>query len=230
MTNDPDRYFKAIDQTWPASAYVRRDGWLLRDGRGGGKRVSAASRLERDATLDSALDWFDGRNETPLFMIGPKDADLDQSLGQQGYSIVDPTDLLSIDPNQIAEETEVLFQNSVSVEARQIWEQGGIGQARIDVMERAKGPKFYMELPKKAVGFFAVSDAIAMVHALEVSKHARRQGCGAMLMKAAAFQAKELGAGELVVLTVKANQPAQSLYRNFGFRGVSQYHYRLASG
>ena len=37
------RLYDTIDGTWPAARYVTDGPWLLRDGQGGGKRVSAAS-------------------------------------------------------------------------------------------------------------------------------------------------------------------------------------------
>jgi hypothetical protein len=37
------RYFDVVDATWPPHAITRTGPWLIREGRGGGKRVSAAS-------------------------------------------------------------------------------------------------------------------------------------------------------------------------------------------
>ena len=41
-TAAPD-WFATIDGTWPAAAYHRLGPWTLREGRGGGSRVSAAT-------------------------------------------------------------------------------------------------------------------------------------------------------------------------------------------
>ena len=67
-----------------------------------------------------------------------------------------------------------------------------------------------------------------MLHALEVSKAARRQGYGKQAMEIAIEWASQQGAAELVVLTVKENFAAQHLYRGMGFKDVAQYHYRQA--
>ena len=37
--------FAAVDATWPAAEDTQVGGWTIRDGRGGGQRVSAASGI-----------------------------------------------------------------------------------------------------------------------------------------------------------------------------------------
>ncbi len=54
MTPDLPRLFEVVDHTWPAARRWTENGWTLRDGQGGGKRVSAATRLAPDADIELA--------------------------------------------------------------------------------------------------------------------------------------------------------------------------------
>jgi GNAT superfamily N-acetyltransferase len=116
---------------------------------------------------------------------------------------------------------------------RETWAAGGIGPARQAVMERVAGPKTailgrHNDKPAGA-GFCAIHDGTAMVHALEVPPHQRRNGMGAWMMRQAAFWAAEQGATEITVLCTKRNEAANGLYASLGMALVGQYHYRILS-
>jgi GNAT superfamily N-acetyltransferase len=112
----------------------------------------------------------------------------------------------------------------------EIWADGGIGPARLAIMDRAKGPKISLfgRITDKPAGsaFVAVSDDIAMLHALEVAPEHRRKGLAAIMMRAAADWAQGQGATWFSVLVTRENQAAQGLYASLGFEPVGQYHYR----
>ena len=114
---------------------------------------------------------------------------------------------------------------------RDIWAAGGIGPARVAVMERAAGPKTGIlgrisDSPAGAA-FCAIHDGIAMVHALEILPANRRKGLGVWMMRQAAFWAKANGADWMSVLCTKANDAANGLYASLGMQLVGQYHYRI---
>ena len=77
------------------------------------------------------------------------------------------------------------------------------------------------------VAFVAVAGEIAMVHAVEVLAHQRRQGVAQWIMRQAALWAETQGATTLAVLCTKANVPALGLYSALGFVPSGRYHYRL---
>ena len=54
---------------------------------------------------------------------------------------------------------------------------------RLNVMARTKALKTYVTINNIAVAFVAIHNAIAMVHALEVSKINQRQGFGRKIMQ-----------------------------------------------
>ena len=115
-----------------------------------------------------------------------------------------------------------------------IWQAGGIGPERIKVMERVKGPKTGIlgrlnDSPAGAA-FVAIHEGIAMLHALEVLPHQRRQSMGVYAMRQAAFWARDKGASHIAVVCTQDNAGANALYSSLGMSRVGQYHYRKEGG
>ena len=54
MIPKPEAIFKVLDATWPAARQFTHEGWTLREGAGGGQRVSAATADTATADLASA--------------------------------------------------------------------------------------------------------------------------------------------------------------------------------
>ncbi|WP_300033469.1 GNAT family N-acetyltransferase [uncultured Roseobacter sp.] len=236
MTPDAPTLFAAVDATWPAAAVRRAGPWLIREGRGGGKRVSAATAEapvgEQDLALAEAQMLALGQQ--PLFMIRAGEETLDGLLAARGYAIVDPVSLLvmpvaGLTDAPVPPVTAFTIWEPLAI-MREIWAAGGIGPARIDVMNRAETKTAVLlrwnEKPA-GTGFVALSGDVAMVHAVEVLAHQRRQGVAAWIMRAAAFWAADQGARHIAVLCTQANGPANALYSALGFAPAGQYHYRM---
>ena len=231
----PDRLFEAIDATWPAARAIREGPWLLREGRGGGKRVSAATALGPVAADDIpvAENAMRRLTQTPLFLIRNGEEDLDAALVLHGYEIVDPVAVMVLPVDALTDKpippvTAFTIWEPLAIMA-EIWAEGGIGPARLDVMGRAAVKTAILARWKDkpaGVGFVAVDRDIAMVHAVEVLPGQRRQGVAQWIMRRAAFWAREQGAETLAVLCTRANKPALSLYSALGFETAGQYHYR----
>ena len=84
--------WEALDRTWPAASTRCAGGFLVREGAGGGKRVSAASldgTLER-TDFKEAERAFASLGQPPLFMVRGADTALDYALAEERYKIVDP--------------------------------------------------------------------------------------------------------------------------------------------
>ncbi|REJ61811.1 MAG: GNAT family N-acetyltransferase, partial [Proteobacteria bacterium] len=112
-----------------------------------------------------------------------------------------------------------------------MWAEGGISDARVNVMKRVHGPKTsilarWNDHPA-GVGFAAIHGNDAFVHAVEIRNHQRQQGVARWLMKQAAFWAAEQEASRLNVACTKANMAANALYRSIGMKVVGEYHYRM---
>jgi GNAT superfamily N-acetyltransferase len=210
---------------------------MLRNGAGGGKRVSAATAEGdwRPEDLSAAEKAMRMLGQDPLFMIREGEDTLDSALSARGYEIIDPVNLWLC---PIGDLTDVCVPRVTAFSIweplaimRDIWSAGGIGPSRVAVMERASVPKtgIFGRITDKPAGtaYCAISGGVAMVHALEIAKAHRRKGMGVWLMRQAAHWANANGAEWLSVLCTQANVGANGLYASLGMQVVGQYHYRI---
>lgn len=236
MKPDVAQLYDVIDGTWPAAQTRRLGPFLLRQGDGGGQRVSAATALApvNPPQIEAAEAAMLEMNQPRLFQIRQGDAALDAMLQQRGYGIKDPVNLY------VAPLDMLLTQRPPPVMTFCIWEplaiqidiwaKAGIGPARIAVMRRAKGPKTAIlgrinDHPG-GTAFVAIHEHIAMVHAVEVLADQRKQGMAGWFMRTAAHWAQQHGATHLSVVCTQANAGANALYASLGMALVGQYHYR----
>ena len=230
--------FDVIDATWPAAQMLRDGAFVLRNGQGGGKRVSAASLVETGFSgpdIDHAETAMTRMGQDPLFMIRGGDMALDAALAARGYDVIDPVNLYII-PAQDLAQTRPPKVCMFSVWPRlaiqeDIWARAGIGPARLAVMDRAQGPKttILARWNDKPAGttYVACHDHTAMLHALEILPAHQRQGLGRIVMNHAAFWALEQGMTHVATLCVNTNLPANGLYSSLGMKVVEHYHYRI---
>ena len=241
MMPDARRLYRATEVTWPPRKAIEAGPWILRDGAGGGKRVSAATqRAAFDAAIDipAAEQAMRLMGQPPLFMIRDGDTALDRTLAARNYAVADPVNLYVCPVQNLADRPVPLVMAFAVWEPlaimRELWAQGGIGDARLQVMERAAGPKtglFGRIADKPAgVGFCALDGDVAMVHALEIAAPFRRNGLAAWMMRQAAHWASDWGAAWMAVLCTTRNEAANALYRGLGMQCVGSYHYRIAPG
>lgn len=225
----PETLAEIMEATWPPARAWRQGPFLCRDGAGGGKRVSAAS-CEDASWTEADLDRLD----SPLVLIRPGDEPLDTALAARGWQNVDPVLAFAAPVSRLVADLPPLaaFPHWPPLEiARTLWAEGGIGPARLAVMERVSCPKAALlartgDRPS-AVAFVAVHGAEAMLHALEVRATLRRQGAGQTLVQAAANWAAAQGAQRLSLVVTRHNLAASALYTRLGMQVVGQYHYRM---
>lgn len=232
----PARLAALAEATWPPAATHRAGPWLIREGQGGGQRVSAASPVGdwTDADIPTAEAAMRALGQHPLFVLHPADAALDAALAARGYALHDPVVAYAAPTAELgAEEPSFLstFPHwpPLSV-TRQIWAEGGIGPARVAVMDRVTGPKTAIlgRTGDRAAGaaFVALHGNIAMLHALETVPALRRQRCAHNILRAAARWARDHGADTLALLVTERNAAARALYASLQMQVVGQYHYR----
>lgn len=236
MIPDLPTIHAAVEATWPPARRMSVGPVTIRDGRGGGKRVSAATARRPLAPdeLTRAEAAMRDLGQDALFQIRADDTDLDAELAAQGYRIVDPTNIHAAPVTALTVQTPPRVTTFAVWEPleimREIWAEGGIGPDRIAVMERAEGPKTGLfgrhDNRPAAAGFVAIHGPLAVVHALEVRPAHRRAGLGRWMMVQAAHWAARHGADHLAVLCTKANAAANGLYSSMGFALVGGYHYR----
>lgn len=225
-----------VDGTWPAARYERCGPFQLRQGQGGGSRVSAANLVGdvADGDIEAAEQMMLAMGQKRIFCLRPGDEALDAQLAQRGYTVLDPVNIYTCPVEHLTDlpipHVKVFEIWEPLAIMREIWAQGGIGPERLAVMERAPGPKTGLLLRQSdqpaGTGFIAIDNGIAMVHALEILPAHRRRGLGRWAMRAATFWALDNGAHTLSVICTKANDGANALYRSLGMQIVGEYHYR----
>lgn len=225
----PETLLAAAEATWPAAATRDIPGWRLRDGAGGGKRVSAASALVAAPDI-AALVAAGGR----LALVTEGQALLDAQFAALGWGMVDPVLALAAPVGDLAVPPPpvsafVVDRPPLAVQA-ELWAEGGIGAARLAVMARVRGPAVTLLARAQdrpaGTAFAAISGGICLVHAVHVTPALRRGGCARHMMQAAACWARAQGAQHLAVLVTTANAPARALYAGLGMVPVTRYHYR----
>lgn len=228
----PDLLATVMEATWPPASQRTLGPFVLRDGAGGGKRVSAAS-LD-GPLIDTDLDALEGAMAEPLMLVRAGQDALDAALEARGWRIVDPVVAYAAPVAQLTADLPRLtaFPHWPPLEiARAIWVEGGIGPARIAVMDRVTCPKAALlgriDDRSAGVAFVACHGAEAMVHALEVKEGHRRLGLGRNLLHSAANWAADQGAARLSLVVTRQNAAARALYARLGMEVVGEYHYRM---
>ena len=239
MTEPVPGLFDTIEATWPAAACHRVGPWSVREGQGGGKRVSSVTAHPgwRPEEIPQAEEACRALGQVPLFQVRPEDPLLDTVLADRGYAKIDPVDVLSCPVASLTTDLPRLAAipcwPPLAVQA-EIWAEGGIGPARLAVMDRAAEPKTallgrHADRPV-ATAFVSIQGQTALLHALEVSPKARCNGIGRTMMHGAANWAARHDARDLAVLVVSDNKAAQTLYAGLKMRPVGHYHYRIERG
>jgi GNAT superfamily N-acetyltransferase len=228
----PSLLAEVMEATWPPARRWSLGPFTLRDGAGGGKRVSAAS-LD-GAFTEADLAAVEAAMAEPLMLVRAGEDTLDAALDARGWRIVDPVVAYAAPVAQLVADLPGLtaFPHWPPLEiARSIWAEGGIGPARIAVMDRVTGPKAALlgriDDRSAGVAFVACHGTEAMVHALDVRDSHRRQGLGRNLVHAAANWADQQGATRLSLVVTRQNAAARALYARLGMEVVGEYHYRM---
>ena len=228
---------EVVQATWPPVTRFTDGPWTIRDGGGGGQRVSAATANApvSDSDIELAQAAMMALNQLALFMIREQDENLDRMLAARDYLVVDPVNLYAC-PIHIPTKSPAQKLSAFTIWPpleimRELWAEGGIGPARIAVMNRATGakPALLARIKSRPAGtaFVAIHHQIAMIHAIEVTKSLRRNGAGINIMRAAAHWAQHQGARYFSVLVTDAYAAANALYRKLGMTVVGHYHYRI---
>mgnify|MGYP001795945281 CR=1 FL=1 len=229
--------FPVLAATWPQRTFAEVGPFVVPEPDAGGNRVSAARLSDASGDTVEALDVVEAAMEVqgraPLFQVLDHQSTLEGALGARGYIARDHTDILVVEAKALAKVPppvtafDIWPPLAIQVE---LWAEGGIDAARLGVMHRAIGPKtsVFGRIKDQPAGaaYVAMDGDIAMLHALEITPHLRRNGLAAIMMEAAADWAVQNGAAWLSVLVTQENAAAQGLYASLGLKPVGSYHYR----
>lgn len=233
-----------MDRTWPAHSTHAAGCWQVREGRGGGLRVSsailapgaAAAGAGAGAEIALAEAAHQGLGQAPVFRLLDGDEDeADAALAARGYRIAEPTvlrhcalgPLAATPPERL---TAFPLWPPLAI-TEEIWTDAGIGPGRRAIMALAPGPRTAIlgRAGDRAGGaaFAAIAGDRVIVHALCVAPALRRQGLAQNLMRAAAAWGRDQGAAHIALAVGRANAPANALYDRLGLAAVGGYHYRI---
>ncbi|MDF0600636.1 GNAT family N-acetyltransferase [Psychromarinibacter sp. C21-152] len=234
---DARQLSRAVEATWPAARRVRAGPWTIRDGQGGGQRVSAATAEAPVSAADIALAEAEMQRlgQPCLFLVREGEDRLDRLLEEAGYRLHDPVALYAM-PVAALTDAPVPPVSAFTIWPplaimRDLWAAGGVGPARQAVMTRVSGDKTGVlartdDAPAGAA-FVACDGKTAMIHAIHVQPDLRRRGVATNIMRAAAHWAQDRGADTLSLAVTRANDAANRLYSSIGMQVVGYYHYRL---
>lgn len=236
---DARRIIAAMLATWPAATVTQAGAWTIREGKGGGNRVSCATENwpVTEADLPTAKSAMQALGQRPQVMIRPGEDGLDRLLENHGYRVVDPTNLYAISSAELAGDGQLPMGGGYAMwpplhKIREVWENGGIDAARQAIMERTPAPKTAILVRRGdytgGAAFVAIQDGIAMVHALHVLPDQRRKGAARQILKQAAIWAERHGAAITALAVTQGNTAANPLYAALGMSLVGKYHYRIA--
>lgn len=227
--------FEASEATWPPASARRLGPWTIREGQGGGKRVSAASAEGpvSEADLARAEAAMRELGQQPLVMVREGEDDLDRLLAAAGYRVVDPVVAYACPVADLANPPPPVSAFTIWEPLQmmiELWAELGVGPERLAVMHRAAVPKTAIlgRTRDRAAGvaFAAIHKKISMIHAVVVDPAQRRQKTAVNMMRAAACWAQDQGADYVAVLVTEANTAARALYASLGMQVVGNYHYR----
>jgi len=229
--------YEVCEQTWPCADKFDAGGFTIRNGRGGGKRVSAATLngALHDVKFDAAEAAMTALHQPMLFQLRDGEEELDTQLEGRGYQIIDPVNVYAASAETLATE---LPPRTVAIPAweplqvmKEIWAEGGLGPERIDVMMRADVKKtgFVSRWNDHPAGtaYLGMYQGISMLHALEIKQEQRRNGLARWVMRRAGFWTLENGGHTVSVICVKTNKAANALYKSLGMSLIGSYHYRI---
>lgn len=233
---DAEKLYDVIDGTWPAAAVRAQGPWLIREGKNGGQRVCAATATQPVTAddLPAAEAAMQALNQPRLFQVRDDQNALDQTLEDHGYAVVDPVNMWVAPVDDIATQfpppvTAFAVWEPLAIQI-DTWAKGDIGPGRIAVMERAPQPKTALlgRLNDSPAGcaYVGVHQDTAMLHAMYVLPHQRKQGMARWFIRLAGFWARDNGAKFLSVVCTQDNAAANTLYSELGMTLVGQYHYR----
>ncbi len=231
-----EELFAALEATWRPAGMRRIGPWRIRDGDGGGQRVTSttAEAPVDDSDIEVAENAMSQLGQSRIFMIRPGEDRLDAMLARRGYRIKDPvavhmaeTAPLAAVPLPRASVFHIYPPLEIMAE---LWTSAEVGPERLAVMKRVGNPKTALlarsgDRPA-GVAFAAVHERLVIVHAIFVSNTLRRRGVGSNILRAAARWAAKRGASHLALAATRANKTGSALYASNGMKILSGYHYR----
>lgn len=242
---DPDllrRIEQAAIWAWPPSETRSVQGWLLCIGGRGTRRLRSARTLDFAAGADvgraiAEVERLLGERGWPACfhladLVMP--ASLDAILAARGYDLVTPTSVMQVlMPALSVDEAVELHaratQPVMNAIADRHWSAAGRAE-RVEIFGRIRRPHRFalawVDGEPAAAGLGVREGDLAGIFAMRTQERFRGRGLAGKVLARLAGWARGEGATSLYLQVEDENEPAQALYRRFGFRRLYGYHYR----
>ncbi|MDP5274252.1 GNAT family N-acetyltransferase [Chengkuizengella axinellae] len=230
---------------WPALQTMYYDGWTLRFTNGYTKRANCIHTLQH-STYDLNLKIkqcehiYSTKKLNTIFKITPfsKPHLLDERLEEQGYSLIDPTSIQTLDLNTIKEPT--IDHVEIMEELSNIWidpfckmnkvvekHKTTMKQMLSNIVTKKCFISLYDENQIVACGLGVIERDYIGLYDIITEPKFRNQGFGEQLILNLLHWGKEHGAKYSYLAVVLSNKPALKLYSKIGYKEVYQYWYRV---
>ena len=231
----------------PPEKDVLLDGWHLRSTGGRTRRFNSVNfqgepsgNIPLDEKLSKVEQFYEARNQTPLFRITPlvEPTDLPDYLKARGYVSADETDVLAqtIDPDvrqkpypavEIASVLTPEWLDALALLTGKNEEQRHSFEEMLNRLEIQ--PLFAAYLTGTqitSVGFATVSDGIMGLFEFATAENFRRRGQAEAVVNALLQEAAERKLDTAYLQVVCANEAGQAFWRQMGFsQHVCTYYY-----
>jgi len=227
---------RLVDQAWPAAHVEDAHGWRLRYAYGVTKRANsvwaAAEPPDPAAAVAAAERFYFDRGLPAVFSVSPwsRPAGLDGLLHGRGYTVADPTLVMTADlaaDRPVTREVEVADAPS-GAWLDLWWSVDGRGP---DALPAATGiltgvPAAYATLGD-SVGRAVLQGDWLGVYCMATAPRARRRGLAREVLHALLNHGRAQGARRAYLCVTERNTAARALYAGSGFAPASRYHYRV---
>ncbi|OKP80651.1 hypothetical protein A3844_26525 [Paenibacillus helianthi] len=248
------KYIEEITlNTWPAEQSVLLEGWILRTSAGYTKRANSVNPLygldaqqgglEIMDKIRLAEQYYAGAGLNTVFKITPfiQPGDLDGRLAEQGYEIVEPSSVRTLDLQDLPVPAG-RYNVRIWEELTEDWLEAFAGMTDLSSASRDTLRRMLSASSLKQGYALLLKDEMPAACGLGVIQHGyiglydvctapafRRQGMAEEMLCSLLNWAKNLGAAHSFLQVVQANAGASALYDKLGFQEIYQYWYRVKS-
>ena len=244
--------YAAFD-SWPALEQFEKNGIIYRYSNGYTKRANSANvmKLSNNESFKQRVtetEFFYSTKCLPTIFRIPSFIDQDQTfdlyLGQQGYSLVEPSIVMacSLDDENVSVEYSNMNELDIYELDINSWLISFYGVSgndmdnlplHQDIIQRIKKQKalfsLYLDQQYIACGLGVISCKLLGLYDVATHIGWRRKGHASQVIRGLLSWGKSQGANMSYIQVVEANQSAVKLYQSLGYRKIYTYKYRVKS-
>jgi len=235
----------AASRAWPTIEREPFNGWVLRCGHAGTRRLNSVQTLAFDPGRDAVVEcvtaaerWYGARGLPSCFQLNDavQPADLDLTLERRGYTVVSPTSVMTanVPPGLGGNTPEIaLLPRADARVLRAICDPAWSAEKqreRVDLFARMDEQRVFALIEDDgepiAGGMCALDGDLAGLFTMRTQPAHRGRGLARAIALGLIAWARERGAQRLYLQVEDDNEPALHLYHALGFSQVYGYHYR----